>query len=127
VLPSSTSLHHPAKFVIDAVKLNIPAYPKLIKKPMDMATMKKKLETGEYPNADRFWDDFKLMIKNCFTFNPEGTPVNQAGIQLQKIFDDKWQHLPPLREVSDGDEEDNEEESEDDRASKLSDFPEHPG
>ena len=81
---------------------------------MDMQTMRRKLDAGEYTNAQKFYDDFKLMIRNCFTFNSEGTLVNQAGVELQKVFDDKWKGLPPLRDVtSDADEEDDEESDED--------------
>ncbi|KAJ8586981.1 Bromodomain-containing protein [Rhizopogon salebrosus TDB-379] len=83
------------------VKLDIPAYYKVIKKPMDMLTMQKKLDAGEYPNATKSFEDFKLMIWNCFIFNPSGTPVNQAGIDLQQLFDEKWKHLPPLQDASD--------------------------
>lgn len=97
----------------DWVKLDIPSYPKLIKKPMDLSTIKRKLETGEYANAQRFADDFKLMIRNCFTFNPTGTPVSNAGMELQRLFDNKWKLLPEARERSD-DDDDDEEGSEDD-------------
>ncbi|KAG2160074.1 Bromodomain-containing protein [Suillus bovinus] len=101
---------------VDAVKLDIPTYYRVIKKPMDMSTMRKKLEAGEYPNASKFFDDFKLMIRNCFLFNPAGTPVNQAGIELQRLFDEKWKNLPPLRDASDEEEEEEEdEESEEER------------
>lgn len=99
----------------DPVKLDIPMYPKIIKKPMDMSTMRKKLESGEYPNASKFYDDFKLMIRNCFTFNPHGTPVNQAGTELQRLFDEKWKNLPTLHDVSEEEEEEDVDEEEDDR------------
>jgi hypothetical protein len=68
---------------------------------MDMLTMQKKLDAGEYPNATKSFKDFKLMIRNCFVFNPSGTPVDQAGINLQRLFNEKWKHLPPLRDASD--------------------------
>ena len=101
---------------IDWVKLELPTYPKIVKKPMDLSTMRKKLDNREYPTAQKFCDDFKLMIRNCFLFNPAGTPVNQAGIELQRLFDDKWKNLPPLREVSDDDDEEDEEDSDEERA-----------
>lgn len=105
---------------VDAVKLDIPTYYKVIKRPMDMSTMRKKLEAGEYPNASKFFDDFKLMIRNCFLFNPAGTPVNQAGIELQRLFDEKWKNLPPLRDASDDEEEEYEdEESEEERNRRI--------
>lgn len=77
--------------------------------------MRKKLENHEYSNASKFFDDFKLMIRNCFTFNPAGTPVNQAGIELQRLFDEKWKNLPPLREVSEEEYVEEEDESEEER------------
>ncbi|KAG6902811.1 hypothetical protein C0995_011298 [Termitomyces sp. Mi166 len=102
---------------VDWVLLDIPSYPKMVKKPMDLSTMRKKLDGGLYPTAQKFFDDFKLMIRNCFVFNPAGTPVNQAGIELQRVFDDKWKALPPLREVA-SDEEEEEEEEEDSDAER---------
>ena len=111
---------HTDAYQSDWVKLDLPLYPKYVKKPMDLSTMRKKLENNEYSNAQKFFEDFKLMIRNCFTFNPAGTPVNQAGIELQKVFDDKWKNLPLLREVSEDDEEEEEEDSEEDRQRKYS-------
>ncbi|KAF8203282.1 bromodomain-containing protein [Pholiota molesta] len=88
---------------VDWQKLEIPSYPKI-------------LDAGEYETAPAFYDDFKLMIRNCFTFNPSGTPVNIAGQELQKLFDEKWKGLPPLQaqEASD-DEEEEEDDSDEER------------
>ncbi|KAK0465342.1 uncharacterized protein EV420DRAFT_1262326, partial [Desarmillaria tabescens] len=102
---------------VDWVNLDLPTYPKIVKKPMDMSTMRKKLDNGDYPNAQKFCDDFKLMIRNCFAFNPQGTPVNTAGIELQRLFDSKWKALPPLHEISE--EEEDEEDLSDDEHSRA--------
>ncbi|KAF8624755.1 hypothetical protein AX15_005653 [Amanita polypyramis BW_CC] len=104
---------------VDWVKLDLPTYPKVIKKPMDLSTMRKKLDNHEYPNAQKFFEDFKLMIRNCFVFNPAGTPVNQAGIELQKVFDDKWKNLPLLHDVSEDEDEEEEDDSEEERARAI--------
>ncbi|KAF9042101.1 Bromodomain-containing protein [Panaeolus papilionaceus] len=98
---------------VDWQKLDIPMYPKIIKKPMDLSTMRRRLDAGHYETAQGFYDDFKLMIRNCFTFNPPGSPVNSAGQDLQRLFDEKWKGLPPLitHEPSE-DEEDEEDDSE---------------
>ncbi|KAF8446270.1 hypothetical protein L210DRAFT_3619972 [Boletus edulis BED1] len=110
---------HPFYEPVDPVKLEIPTYSRIIKKPMDLSTMRKKLENREYLNASKFFDDFKLMIRNCFTFNPAGTPVNQAGIELQRLFDEKWKNLPPLREASEEEDEEDEDESEEERNRRI--------
>ena len=54
---------------------------------MDLSTIRKKFGSHEYPTAQAFFADFKLMIRNCFQFN-------LAGIELQQLFDDKWKNLP---------------------------------
>lgn len=92
-------------FFLDYIKMEIPSYPKIVKKPMDLSTIRRKIDNQEYQTADKFFEDFKLMIRNCFLFNPAGTLVNQAGIELQRLFDEKWKGLPPIRDTSDDDEE----------------------
>lgn len=89
---------------------------------MDLSTMKRKLDNHEYPSTEKFYEDFKLMIRNCFNFNPAGTPVNQAGIELQRFFDERWKNLPSAtaRDVSDDDDEEEEDDSEEERARKFS-------
>lgn len=105
---------------VDWNKLDIPSYPKIIKKPMDLLTMKKKLDNHQYSDALKFYADFKLMIRNCFTFNPPGTPVNNAGQALAALFEEKWAALPPLREVqSDNDDDDDESDEDDDTINAL--------
>ncbi|KAG9079769.1 hypothetical protein FRC06_007486, partial [Ceratobasidium sp. 370] len=78
----------------------VPTYYKVIKRPMDLGTMRKKLDEGDYPNAHAFHNDFRLMIKNCMTFNPPGTAVHSAGLEMDRIFKEKWKNLPPLRQLS---------------------------
>ena len=78
--------------------------------------MRKKLENGEYPNASKFKEDFALMIRNCMAFNPAGTAVHDAGVELQRVFEEKWSHLPPLRTMQSEDEdEDVGDDSDDER------------
>lgn len=111
---------------VDWVALDLPNYPKIVKRPMDLSTMRKRLESGEYPGPQKFYDDFKLMIRNCFAFNPPGTPVNQAGVELQRLFDEKWKGLPLTDDDVMSDEEEYEEEDEagdqEDEAERLREY-----
>ncbi|KAF9513687.1 hypothetical protein BS47DRAFT_1362247 [Hydnum rufescens UP504] len=74
----------------------VPDYPKVIKNPMDLSTLKKNLELKLYSDAGKFYDDFQLMISNCVKFNPVGSVVYIAGQDLAKVFNEKWRALPPL-------------------------------
>jgi hypothetical protein len=69
-----------------------------------------------FPTAEKFRDDFKLIISNCNLYNPPKTLIHQAGVELKKLFEEKWKGLPPLRAESEDDEgnddsETNEEQS----------------
>ncbi|KAJ3794041.1 Bromodomain-containing protein [Lentinula aff. detonsa] len=113
------SIANPFYEPVDWMKLDIPSYPKIIKRPMDMSTMRRKLDAHEYRTASTFWDDFKLMIRNCFTFNPAGTPVNQAGQELQRVFDEKWKGLPPEPMSEDEEDEEEDEDTDEERARTI--------
>ncbi|KDQ13577.1 hypothetical protein BOTBODRAFT_111322, partial [Botryobasidium botryosum FD-172 SS1] len=99
----------------------VPNYYKIIKSPMDFYTMKGKLDRKEYADASKFHADFRLLLRNCFKFNPAGTIVHDAGMRLQKVFDEKWVNLPPLRAPSP--EEEDEEDTDDEHASAFLDHP----
>ena len=103
-------------WILDWVKLAIPDYPKIVKKPMDLSTMRGKLDNGAYSTAEKFRDDFKLIISNCYLYNPPGTPVHQAGLELKKLFEEKWKGLPPLRPESEDEEEEDDTDTEEERA-----------
>ena len=81
---------------------------------MDLSTMWKKLDGHEYSNAQAFFADFKLMIRNCFHFNPTRTPVNLVGIKPQRLFDNKWKNLLQPKPVYDDDTDTVDDDSEDD-------------
>ena len=63
----------------------MPDYCKVIKKPMDMTTVRRKLEGGEYADAKGFYNDVQLIIRNCMTFNPAGSPVRACGEKLAHV------------------------------------------
>ncbi|KAJ3615253.1 hypothetical protein NHX12_018821 [Muraenolepis orangiensis] len=64
--------HHfawPFQAPVDAIKLNLPDYYKIIKSPMDMGTIKKRLENSYYWNAQECIHDFNTMFTNCYIYN----------------------------------------------------------
>jgi bromodomain-containing factor 1 len=79
---------------VDAIALNIPDYPKIIKHPMDLGTIDNKLKEQQYANADEFHSDVKLVFKNCYKYNGVDSPIAGLAKQLEKVFDKKWLEKP---------------------------------
>jgi len=46
-----------------------PGYSTIIKNPMDLSTMKGKIDSNEYTNVMEYRDDLILMCDNCMTYN----------------------------------------------------------
>ncbi len=88
--PKYTSISHAFLAPVDPVALGIPDYFKFVRHPMDMQTIRENLTNGHYENAKDFEADIRLMFRNCYKFNPSGTPVHLMGKELEAVFDDWW-------------------------------------
>lgn len=51
----------------------VPDYSSVIKNPMDLSTMRAKVERNFYPNIDEFLNDFKLICDNARIYNSKET------------------------------------------------------
>uniref|UniRef100_A0A0D6QUC0 Bromo domain-containing protein n=1 Tax=Araucaria cunninghamii TaxID=56994 RepID=A0A0D6QUC0_ARACU len=78
---------------VDIVKLKIPDYFKVIKNPMDLGTIKERLERQFYSDPRDFAADVRLTFSNAMAYNPPGNDVHVMADQLNKIFEDKWRSV----------------------------------
>ncbi|KAI8811400.1 Bromodomain-containing protein [Cladochytrium replicatum] len=74
---------------VDPVLLNIPNYFNVIKNPMDLSKIEKKLTDNQYASTVDFLKDCQLMFENCYTFNGELAPVSIMGRNLQRAVHQK--------------------------------------
>lgn len=79
---------------VDAVKLNLPDYHKIIKNPMDMGTIKKRLENNYYWSASECMQDFNTMFTNCYIYNKPTDDIVLMAQALEKIFLQKVAQMP---------------------------------
>lgn len=79
---------------VDANKLNLPDYHKIIKQPMDLGTIKKRLENNYYWKAQEAIDDFQTMFDNCYIYNKPGEDVVVMAQSLEKVFKGKLATMP---------------------------------
>ncbi|KAA8519580.1 hypothetical protein F0562_013796 [Nyssa sinensis] len=88
---------HPAGWVfnkpVDPVQLNIPDYFSIISEPMDLGTIKTKLEDNVYFSVEEFAADVRLTFSNAMQYNPPGNDVHHMAKELDKIFNTRWKCL----------------------------------
>ncbi|KAJ7594315.1 Bromodomain-containing protein [Mycena floridula] len=67
----------------------VPDYLAWIKEPMDFATMRDKLETGQYSTVEAFTTDLQLTVDNCRTYNAETTNYAKHATVIEKFFKER--------------------------------------
>ncbi|MCO5572520.1 hypothetical protein L7F22_026275 [Adiantum nelumboides] len=75
---------------VDVVKLNLHDYFMIIKRPMDLGTIKKRLDSGVYSHPSEFGDDVRLTFSNAMKYNPQGHDVYLMADTLRGMFESKW-------------------------------------
>ena len=72
----------PFRYPVDYVSLKIPDYPNIIKEPMDLSTVEKKLKEHLYSSFSEFDSDIKKIWNNALIYNP---PQSQIHGMTQEI------------------------------------------
>ena len=93
-----------------------PAYYSIIKKPIALIPIQRKLKSGGHPDLAAFDADMQLMFRNCFTFNPPDSDVYIMGATLKDVYEAKMQKkpVPPPFPADDDDEDEDDDEDDDD-------------
>ena len=96
---------------VDPVALAIPHYPAIVKNPMDLGTIERKVAAsnpirpdpsaahGRYRSAAEFIADVHLVFYNCLIFNGPEHPVTLMGQRVESIFEKQIKNLPSIDEV----------------------------
>lgn len=79
---------------VDIVTENVPTYHTVIKRPMDLHTLKENLGKGSYSAVEDFEADFNLIIDNSIRFNGPRHEVSQGGLRLLNAFNKLMASLP---------------------------------
>ena len=74
-------------------KREVPDYARLIKRPMDYSTMRKKLDRRVYSSVAQFGQDATLICKNAMTFNSEGDVHYAAAENLMQFTKCMVEHV----------------------------------
>uniref|UniRef100_A0A673NKQ0 Bromodomain adjacent to zinc finger domain protein 2B-like n=1 Tax=Sinocyclocheilus rhinocerous TaxID=307959 RepID=A0A673NKQ0_9TELE len=72
---------------------SVPGYRKIIKKPMDLSTIRDKLTNSQYLNLETFIIDVNLVFDNCEKFNEDNSVIGRAGHTMRWFFQRRWTEL----------------------------------
>ena len=67
---------------VDAEQLSLHDYHDIIKEPMDLGTVKRKMDRGSYETPASFADDVRKIFANCFKYNP---PTHDVVLMAKKL------------------------------------------
>jgi hypothetical protein len=67
---------------VDWKGLGLTDYPLIVKNPMDLGTVRKKLLNGKYKLAEEILDDLQLIWDNCKLYNAPGSWIYVVADKL---------------------------------------------
>ncbi|KAK8826641.1 hypothetical protein WA538_006100 [Blastocystis sp. DL] len=70
-------------------EMNLPDYPIIIKQPMDLGTIDRRLKKEYYKTPAEYVTDMRLVYHNCMTYNAEGSELYEIGKQFMEEFESK--------------------------------------
>ncbi|VDL19729.1 unnamed protein product [Hymenolepis diminuta] len=75
----------------------VPIYRRIIKKPMDLSTILKRLvsqKSHHYSSLREWREDVRQIFTNCRIFNEDESEIGKAGHELRKYFESTWANAP---------------------------------
>uniref|UniRef100_UPI00358FDFD2 bromodomain-containing protein 2-like n=1 Tax=Myxine glutinosa TaxID=7769 RepID=UPI00358FDFD2 len=79
---------------VDASTLGLHDYHEIVKQPMDLSTIKRKMDGREYRDTQEFAADMRLMFSNCYRYNPPDHDVVSMASELQVVFEMRFAKMP---------------------------------
>lgn len=72
---------------VDAVVLGLHDYHEIVKKPMDLGTVRSNCAKNVYSSPEEFAADVRLTFENAMLYNPKGDEVHKMAAELIDRFD----------------------------------------
>jgi len=75
---------------VDPIDLGLDGYFQIMKNPMDLITVQKRLENEFDHHLKDFVDDYHLTFDNAMVYNPEETVVHNMAVELKLKFSKEY-------------------------------------
>lgn len=92
------NLTQPFRIPVNPERDGAPHYLEIIKQPMDLGTVKKKLNDGIYKSVQAFIDDLHLITSNAILFNGETSMYAYIALDIKKWIDEQYDEKPTSQE-----------------------------
>lgn len=79
-----------------------PQYYEVISNPMDLGTIKTKLENNVYASSAAFAEDVRRVWENCYQFNPPESDYYRYAKKLHDVFEDELQKMQAEQDKEQG-------------------------
>jgi len=89
----SRSDTEPFRVPVDWKGMGLFDYPTLIKKPMDLGSVKRNISARKYKSIPDAADDIRLVWANCMTYNQDGSDFFLLAKNLGKKFEEKYSKI----------------------------------
>lgn len=99
---------------VDWRGLELYDYPQVITKMMDLGTIKRRLERGQYNTAHQVAEDVRLVWRNCMTYNSEGSDFWLLAKAYSRRWEDRYRKIRQEFDVGEDLEGDDDDDDEDD-------------
>ena len=84
----------PFREPVDWKELELFDYPVIVQHPMDLGSVKRRLESSNYyPNAATAARDIRLIFENCKTYNSEGSEFHLLAKSYARRFEDLYRKI----------------------------------
>lgn len=84
---------------VDPVELGLPDYFEVVKTPMDLGSIRKKLENGVYQTLEHFEGNVHMTFDNAMLYNPEGSVVFNMANEMKIKFAHDYEKLMEQLEI----------------------------
>lgn len=78
---------------VDPAKYGIDDYFDIITEPMDLGTVKKKLNHNVYENMECFSRDMNLVFDNCVRYNGAENMIAKHAIEIKGLFEENMKQM----------------------------------
>ena len=76
-------------FLLPVNSKKVPDYYKIVKKPIDLQTIRKRINDKVYKNRTSFLDDIQLLIENSILYNGSNNPITSSAESLYALCQQK--------------------------------------